>query len=123
MRVLDTPPRRVNRDKKASKESSGYANRDLDGEALQNDHDRIESLRSHVHMVEKVLLWACSLLLILGLGAWSWHLLTPTKWAFLDADQLSTIQHLLTTVAVSGLVGNVARRVMKAPTPRFGDQE
>ena len=108
-------PGRVGNDRKAKDESKAYENRDLDGEARRNDHDRMETLRSHVHLAEKILLWISVGLLALGLIEWSLNELLPDAWSWLKPDQLATIQHILTTVAVSGLVGGLARRVMSVP--------
>lgn len=111
------------KDKRALKESKSYADRDLDGEALVNDHDRMEKLRGHVHLAEKALLWVAVVLLASGMLVWAFHVLMPVSWGWLNADQMLTVQHLLTTVAVSGLVGGLARRVMSPPGKKAADND
>lgn len=112
------PPKRGRNGAKAKSESESYESRDLDGESVANDHDRLETLRAHVHKAEKLLLWVAVVLLALGMIVWSMHQLMPARWAWLNAEQLQTIQYILTTVTVSGLVGGLVRRVMSVPTGR-----
>ncbi|WP_130619823.1 hypothetical protein [Dyella amyloliquefaciens] len=104
-------------DAKARKESAAVnANRDLDLEAREADHDRLEDLRKQLQVGIKVLFWVALICTCAGIIAWSLHQLIPAGWAWLNDSQLQTIQHILTTIAVSGLVGGLARRVMEPPS-------
>ena len=119
-KVPDLPPPREAwwryRDTKATLESAAVeGNRDLAQEEATNDHDRMEGLRKHVFICVRVGLWVACVLTVIGLIIWAAHVVLPKSWCWLEDEQLSTIQHVLTTIVFSGLAGSFAQRVMKVP--------
>lgn len=99
-------------DDKARKENALLSNkRDLKNEANEHFHDLVESVRDIFFCAVKGILIIVSCITVVAIVFWSWHLLMPSEFWFLTQEQLSKIQTLLTTVAVSGLVGGLAKRV------------
>lgn len=85
----------------------GLSKRDLAKEADEAEHDRSERFRNHF---ERVAIWGLylgALALLAGSGVWFWHIVTP--WHFLEPDQLSHLQNLVT----GGVLVSVGTNYMK----------
>lgn len=108
-------------DRRARRESEAFNKGTLDNEAYRNNHDRLENLRWHVALAAKIVFWVVIALLIVGMVLWSMHVFLPATCHWLSASQIDLIQRVLITVAVSGLVGGFAQRVMAPPPSPNGD--
>lgn len=72
----------------------GLPERDLKREVDENDHDRNERFKRHFDNIGIAALYAAASALAVSGVVWFWHIITP--WHFLNADQLSHLQNLLT---------------------------
>lgn len=90
----------------------GLSKRDLRKEADEAEHDRSERFRDHFERVAVGGLYVGALALLAGAGVWFWHIITA--WHFLDPDQLSHLQNLVT----GGVLVSVGTNYMKK---RLGD--
>ena len=90
----------------------GLSKRDLRKEADEAEHDRSERFRDHFEWIAVRALYVGALVLLAGAGVWFWHIITP--WHFLDPDQLSHLQNLVT----GGVLVSVGTNYMKK---RLGD--
>jgi hypothetical protein len=90
----------------------GLSKRDLAKEADEAEHDRSERFRNHFERVATWGLYIGALVILLAVIAWFWHIITP--WHFLDPDQLSHLQNLVT----GGVLVSVGTNYMKK---RLGD--
>lgn len=85
----------------------GLSKRDLAKEADEAEHDRSERFRNHFERVAIGGLYIGAVALLAGASVWFWHIITP--WHFLDPDQLSHLQNLVT----GGVLVSVGTNYMK----------
>jgi hypothetical protein len=97
----------------ASKESTAFADDvDLEKSARENDHYRVEDLRDVFNNAMKGLFVVAVVITEVAVIFWSWHLLLPREFWFLEQAQLDKVQSLLVAICLSGLVGGYAKRVV-----------
>ena len=94
-------------DRKAKAEE---ANWDKEGKLRgQEEKNKLLWLKAYGFMVFVFLIFF-SLLFIGALGSWAVHHLLPSSFHWLDADQLTTIQSILFSGSVGGVVSIVAQK-------------
>jgi hypothetical protein len=85
----------------------GLSKRDLAKEADEAEHDRSERFRDHFEWLAIRGLYLGAFAIFAGGAVWFWHVITP--WHFLDPDQLSHLQNLVT----GGVLVSVGTSYMK----------
>lgn len=88
----------------------GLTERDLKREADESNHDRNERFKGHFDNIGIVAMYAIAGALLIAGTVWFWHIVTP--YHFLDSNQLSHLQNLLTGgVLVSAGTSYLKRRL------------
>lgn len=86
-------------------EEAAYRTAEIDAEKEENEHDRGEKLKYHVHWATIACFWAIvAAALIVGL-IFVYHLITPVSWQFLDEEKLGKIQTLVTGSGFAAIGG------------------
>lgn len=85
----------------------GLSKRDLAKEANEAEHDRSERFRNHFERIATWGLYLGAIAILAAAGVWFWHIITP--WHFLEPDQLSHLQNLVT----GGVLVSVGTNYMK----------
>ena len=86
--------------------------RDLEHDGRVREHKRHQSFRDQVNCAMIGMFWILCAALAGGIVVYSWHLMTPLLWHFLDDAQQVRLQTLLApAVLSSSLTGYVSRRI------------
>jgi hypothetical protein len=85
----------------------GLTARDLRREADEADHDRNERFKGHFDNIGVIAMYAIAIALLIAGAFWFWHIVTP--WHFLEPDQLTVLQNMLT----GGVLVSVGTSYMK----------
>lgn len=92
--------------------NSGLSERDVRREALESDHDRSEKFRNHFELAIIGMMWVVVTgFLILAL-VWAFNIGLPSKYRWLDKDQIHDLQGILTGGLLIGLIGDHVKRRM-----------
>jgi hypothetical protein len=75
-------------------------------EAAKREQHRSEKFKDHFERIAIAFLWVSAALLVLMGGAWFWHLPSPTKWHYLEVDQVAKLQNLVTGGVFLGAVSS-----------------
>lgn len=75
-------------------------------ESAQANHEykRNEHFRDHFERIAVCGLWLVAMLVLAAGATWFWHIMTPEGWHWLQADNVSRLQNILT----GGVVATVA---------------
>lgn len=85
---------------------------DLAHDGRVREHKRHQSFRDQVNCAMIGMFWILCTALASGIVIYSWHLMTPLLWHFLDDSQQVRLQTLLApAVLSSSLTGYVSRRI------------
>ncbi|MBB4842493.1 hypothetical protein HNP55_001008 [Paucibacter oligotrophus] len=100
-------------DSLATAEANSLAN----GKSLQSDgeakeHQRHQSFRDHVNRATLGIFWAIAVSIGLGVIAYTFHLLTPPSWHFLEAAQLESVKTILISALFSSALSGYAGKRM-----------
>lgn len=88
------------------------SNTDLDSDGKKQEHGRHQRFQDNANRVALGLLWAVAIFSLVGMIVYVWHLVAPTCWHWVKADELSTIRTLLTGVLFSSaMTGYVNKRM------------
>ena len=79
-------------------------------EALTREHDRTEDFRDHFGKLTTFALYTVSATLLAIGAVWTWHLLSPEGWRWLEAAKIDKIQNLVTGGVLAGLIAEQFRR-------------
>jgi len=90
----------------AQLEAARFAARDL---------QRGDSVRAHIHRGGLCVFWVSVFLLLSLLLVWTWHLVTPDSWHFLNAEGRDRLQTILVSILGSTFVSGAARRWINTP--------
>lgn len=89
---------------------AGLSAKDLEKEALENEHERAESFKKHFERISLLALYAAAgALTIIGM-ALLFHMLTPSSCHWLKLDQISELKSIITGGALTGLVASHLRK-------------
>jgi hypothetical protein len=105
----ETIPPEPLEDDEASAEALAYASGTLQKEAERAQHGRRERTRDHIGRATIIGVWVAFLVLVLGALIWSWHLLAPIHWRYLEVSEIAAIQALLSNVIIGAVLGFLVR--------------
>ncbi|AXE93949.1 hypothetical protein [Paraburkholderia terricola] len=113
LRSVFAPSSQDDSDEIATKEASSLAaGVDLEEDGAQQEHRRHQTFRNHINKATIWLFWVIALSLLIGIVAYSWHMVTPDAWHFLSEKQLDKLQTVLgSAVLSSALTGYVNKRM------------
>jgi len=85
--------------------SSGLSRKQLEERAEIAEHGRSERFRNHFENLAIVTLWIAALSVI-GLAiVWFWHLIMPSSYRWLNTEDISHIQSIVTAGLLVGVIG------------------
>jgi hypothetical protein len=85
---------------------------DLERNGKWQEHYRHQTFRNHVNWATLILFWLIIACVGLGVFVFSWHLVVPPAWQWLDAAARDKLQTLLAAALLSSaLTGYVNRRL------------
>ena len=88
------------------------AGEDLKTDGEKREHARHQAFREHVNRATILIFWIIVESIVRGIVAFTWHMVTPTNWHYLDEDQLDQLKAMLgAAVLSSALTGYVNRRM------------
>jgi len=98
-------------DVRASEKESALLSRNLSPEDIQsevarNEHHRSERFRNHFEHVAVFSLWVLAVVLLSVGLTWFWHIISPERWHWLEPDQVSRLQNVMTGGILASLAGN-----------------
>lgn len=96
-------------DDEAAAEARAVARGTLREEAERAQHSRRERTRDHIGYATVIGVWVAFVVVVSGAIIWAWHLLAPIKWRYLQPDQITAIQALLSNVIVGAVLGFLIR--------------
>lgn len=109
--ALDSP---ISDQDAASKEaiflSRGLSSDEIEKEAAANEHRRNQAFRNHFERMAIVTLWTMFVALQTLAAVWLWHIISPTSMHWLSADQIGTIQNIVTGGIVAAALGDHFKR-------------
>jgi hypothetical protein len=98
--------------KEAKQLTRGLSSEDLAKEAASREHHRTEAFKDHFENIAIVGLWVIAILFLAVGFTWFWHLLTPASWHYLNTDQVSKLQNIVTGGILTTIAANhVKKRV------------
>lgn len=113
--AFDPAEARPEQDALASQEATKFARgENLEDDGRRQEHRRHQAFRNQVHRALVCLFWAIVVCVGVGVGAlvYTWHLLAPTCWHWLDEDAINKLERILTPALLSGaFAGYVNRRM------------
>ncbi|WP_093385406.1 hypothetical protein [Rugamonas rubra] len=105
-----TPNDIVGNDALASKEAIAISNGSLQADADKQEHNRHQTFRNHINRATLIVFWSVMACLIVSIFIFTFHMITPESWHFLNDDQIGTLKTLLggaiLSSAMSGYVTN-----------------
>lgn len=94
----------------AKLESQAFAEGNYDKIAAQKKHQRQQSFHTHIHYWVLIFIWVIGLIVIASAIVWSWHMLTPVGYHFLNPTQIDKLQTSFLISVVSGVTALLARQ-------------
>jgi len=71
---------------------------------------REEGVQSHLHRVIVIGIYIVAITAGAMFLAFVWHMVTPVSWAFLDADQLTSIKQVLFSGSIGAGISGLAKK-------------
>ncbi len=85
---------------------------DLELDGQRQEHGRHQRFRNHANAAMLGLFWLMVALVGIGVLVFTWHLLTPDGWHWLEAPSLEKLQTLLASAVLSSAItGYVNKRI------------
>jgi hypothetical protein len=100
-------------DSRANEEAMKFATgSDLEVDGRRQEHVRHQKFRNHVNIATLILFWLIAGSIGVGVLVFTWHLVTPVCWHFLDSESRDKLQTILgAAVLSSALTGYVNKRM------------
>ena len=89
------------------------ANQDIEKDGKHRDHVRFQKFRDHVNLASLILFWTVCASVFAGILTFSWHMLTPESWYYLNSDQLEKLKTILGAAVLSSALTGYANKHMK----------
>jgi hypothetical protein len=98
-------PDRSGKDGVAQEEATAFARgRNLSEERVLADHTRDESLREALCSATHFIFWLLVGCVVLGIVVFTWHLLTPVSFHFLEPSSFDRLQSILFAAVLSSAI-------------------
>ncbi len=83
---------------------------DLERDGKQREHKRHQKFRDHANIAVLILFWLIIISLGVGVMVFTWHLLTPACWHFLNDSQMEKLQTILASALLSSALTGYAKQ-------------
>ncbi len=97
-------------DQLAKSEAMAIDQGTLASDAKKQEHGRHQKFRDHINQATLAVFWTVVISLLFSIVVFTFHLITPATWHFLDEAQMSTLKTILggaiLSSAMSGYVSN-----------------
>ncbi|MEM1036276.1 MAG: hypothetical protein AAGI14_05905 [Pseudomonadota bacterium] len=90
--------------------STGESAEELEKAARKAEHDRNEKFRAHFGNIVTGALYFMAIGVATFAAIWSWHLLAPREWRWLDLNEIQAIQNIVTGGVLAGLIADQFRK-------------
>jgi hypothetical protein len=98
-------------DERANKEAVKLAGgSDLEGDGKRQEHRRHQTFRNHANWAILSLFWLVIISIAVGVVTFTWHLITPLSYHYLDAAALEKLQTILATALLSSALTGYAKQ-------------
>jgi len=85
---------------------------DLEKDGKRRDHGRDQRFRDHVNIATLTLFWFVVVCVMIGVISFTFHLVFPQSWHYLDKGQLDQLKTILgAAVLSSALTGYASKRM------------
>ena len=102
--------------KEAKQLSKGLSAEEIAKKTAEAEHDRNENFRNHFEKIAVAALWLFAVSFFLLVLTWLAHIVLPLKCHWLQPDQISKVQNLVTGgVVASVAIGHLRRRLGHQP--------
>lgn len=108
-----TPPPQTAGGLGAQEAAAFAANQDIEKDGKHRDHVRFQKFRDHVNLASLILFWTVCASVFAGILTFSWHMLTPEAWYYLNSDQLEKLKTILGAAVLSSALTGYANKHMK----------
>lgn len=96
----------------AKQYSEGLSLEEIQRKSEENEHHRSEKFRDNFEKVAIIFLWVLGSILVLVFVTWFYHILAPTRYHWLNTDQLDKLQSIATGgILASIATGHIRRRI------------
>lgn len=79
---------------------------ELQRDADQREHHRNQRFRHHFELIAICALWVAALAVTSVGGIWLWHMAAPTNYRWLNGEDVSHLQSIMTAGLLVGVIGN-----------------
>lgn len=79
---------------------------ELQRDADQREHHRNQRFRHHFELIAICALWVAALAVTGVGGIWLWHMAAPTSFRWLNGEDVSHLQSIMTAGLLVGVIGN-----------------
>ncbi|MEM8985887.1 MAG: hypothetical protein AAGC95_04110 [Pseudomonadota bacterium] len=83
---------------------------DLTNDAQQSEHYRREKIRNHIGHASLLGVWLAWSIGVVAVVIWTWHLLAPSEWRYLEDVQIDRLESILFGVVITALVSAFGRK-------------
>lgn len=108
-----TPPPQTAGGLGAQEAAAFAANQDIEKDGKHRDHVRFQKFRDYVNLASLILFWTVCASVLVGILTFSWHMLTPESWYYLNSDQLEKLKTILGAAVLSSALTGYANKHMK----------
>lgn len=99
----------VDIDQKAKKEDELLNART---KSKSEDIERQSDLKNHIHKIVKSGISIASIIYLMVICVWLYHLISPEQYHFTSEDNYNTLKNLLFGSMMGGLINHVARKML-----------
>lgn len=82
----------------------------LEQDAARQEHQRNQRFKWHFENIAIAALWAAAVAITVIGGIWLWHMAAPSRWRWLQNEDVSHLQSIMTAGLLVGVVGNHFRK-------------
>jgi len=94
----------------AKKEAIAINSGTLEADAKKQEHGRHQKFRDHINRATLIVFWTVVACLVISIVIFTFHMISPERWHFLNEEQIGTLKTLLggaiLSSAMSGYVTN-----------------
>ena len=75
---------------------------EIEAKTMEGDHSRSEKIKGHLCNAGVCIIWICAVMIIIGVGVYTWNLLMPVEYIFLPKEKSEKILGILQMIAIAG---------------------
>lgn len=107
------PPQAGAADELARKEAIAISTETLQADADKQEHSRHQTFRNHINKATLIVFWSVVVCVIVSIFVFTFHIISPSSWHFLDKEQIGTLKTLLGGAILSSAMSSYVNNRMK----------